>query len=333
MFKRGRIPLACVSLACAAAAVAGCGSSSSGSSSSASSSSGASKKLTVGYVAFSLTTTPQQELKKGEEQQGAKYGYTINAVDGGGEPAKANTGIQTLVTQKVNAIIVDSYGPEDLKAGLLAAKEAKIPVYIPYAPGPSNEVAWTVRGNAGTAESEALVKNMGSTGSVLAFTLPAGANCVSSQRQFEAVMKKYPGIKVREQPIKAPGYQQEAATATQGWLKSHPAGGEKLAVWGCWDGPSSAAAAALVEAGRNDVAAYGQNTEAATVGLLKKKQYTASWYFDSVAFGAHMVDLIHADANTPYEQIKPQFGTFPGIEVTQSNVEEFIKKYPQVIGK
>jgi ribose transport system substrate-binding protein len=332
MFNRCRIPVGCLALACAAAAVAGCGSSSTNSSSSGGSGSGASKKLTVGYVAFSLTTTPQQEMKKGMEEQGAKYGYTINAVDGGGEPAKANSAIQTLVTQKVNAIVIDSYGPEDIKAGVLAAKAAKIPIYIPYAPGPSNEVAWTVRGNAGTIESETLVKNMGETGSVLAFTLPAGANCVSSQKQFEAVMKKHPGIKVREQPIKAPGYQQEAATTTQGWLKSHPAGGEKLAVWGCWDGPASAAAAALNEAGRTDVAAYGQNTEAPTVALLKKKQYTASWYFDSIAFGRHMIDLVHEEAGTPYEQIKPQFGTFPAIEVTPSNVDEFIKKYPQVVG-
>jgi ribose transport system substrate-binding protein len=332
MLKRGRIPVACLALACVAAAIAGCGSSSSSSSSSGSSSGGESKKLTVGYLAFSLTTTPQQEMKKGQEEEGAKYGYTVKAVDGGGEPAKANTGIQTLVTQKVNAIVVDSYGPEDIKAGILAAKAAKIPVYIPYAPGPSNEVAWTVRGNAGTVETEALVKNMGESGSVLAFTLPAGANCVSSQKQFEAVMKKHPGIKVREQPIKAPGYQQEAATTTQGWLKSHPAGGEKLAIWGCWDGPATAAAAALNEAGRSDVDAYGQNTEAATVALLKKKLYTASWYFDSIAFGRHMIDLIHEQAGTPYDQIKPQFGTFPGIEVNQSNVDEFVKKYPQVLG-
>ena len=333
MSKRGRLGLTSLALICVAAVVAGCGSSSSSSSSSSSGSTASSggKKLTVGYVAFSLSTVPQQEMKKGQEQEGQKFGYTVTTVDGGGEPAKANAAMQTLITQGVNAIVIDSYGGDSIKAGLLAAKSAKIPVYVPYAPGPNNEVAWAVRGNAGTISAQVLVKNLGSSGSVLALTLPAGPNCVSSQQQFEAIMKNNPGIKVREQPIKVPGYQQEAATTTQGWLKSHPSS-EKLAIWGCWDGPATAAASALNEAGRHDVKVYGQNTEASTIALLEKKQYTASWYFDSVAFGAHMIDLIHEQASTPYEQIKPQFGKFPSIEVNQSNVKEFVSKYPQVVG-
>jgi ribose transport system substrate-binding protein len=331
MLKRGRFGLASLVVVCIAAVAGGCGSSGSSSSGSSSSSSSASKKLTIGYVAFSLSTVPQQEMKKGEEEAAKKYGYTVTTVDGGGEPAKANAAMQTLITQGVNAIVIDSYGNESIKAGLLAAKEAKIPVYIPYSPGPDSEVAQAVLGNAGTASAEAMVKNMGATGSVLAFTLPAGPNCVSSQQQMETVLKAHPGIKLREQPIKAPGFQQEAATATQGWLKSHPSS-EKLAIWGCWDGPATAAAAALNEAGRHDVAVYGQNTEAATVALLEKKEYTASWYFDSVAFGAHMIELIHEDASTPYEQLKPRFSKFPSVEVNQSNVKEFVKKYPQVVG-
>lgn len=332
MVYRRRFRVASLVLACAALVIAGCGGggkSSGGKGSSAS----ASKKLTIGYVAYSLTTTPQQELKKGQEEQAAKYGYTVKAVDGGGEPTKANAAMQTLVTQGVNAIVIDSYAAEELRAGLEAAKEAEIPVYVPYSPGsaPEEGVAWSVRGNAGTPSAEALVKNMGESGSVLALTLPAGGNCLSSQRQFEAVMKQHPKIKYTEQPIKIPGYQQESSTATLGWLKSHPKG-EKLAIWGCWDGPATAAAAALVEAGRTDVDVYGQNTEAATAALLEKKQYTESWYFDSVAFGRHMVELIHSEATTPYSQIKPQFGTFEGVAVTPENVKEFLKEYPQVKG-
>lgn len=346
MFENGRtraalMGFACLALICGLVA-AGCGGSSggdtggsSGESSGESETSGGGsggESLTVGYVAFSLSTTPQQELKKGQEEQAAKYGYTLKTVDGGGEPAKAIAAMQTLITQGVDAIVVDSYGEEQLTAGILAAQSAEIPVYIAYAPGPAENVAWAVRGNAGTDETKKLVEDIGESGSVLALTLPAGPNCVSSQEQFEEVIAEYPGIKVRQQPVKIPGYQQEAATATTGWLKSQSSG-ENLAIWGCWDGPAVAAASAVNEAGMaGKVDLYGQNTEAATVELLKKNQFTASWYFDSVAFGRKMIELIHGDAEKSYGELEPEFTTFPGIEVNQENVNEFVKEFPQVLG-
>jgi len=288
--------------------------------------------LTVAYIPFSLTIKPQQELKKGMEEQVKKYGDTLKVIDGGGEPAKAIAAMQTAITEGVDAIIMDSYGEAQIKAGLLAAKSAEIPVYMAYAPGEMPEAAYAVRGNAGTPSTEKLVEEMGKTGSVLAFTVPSGPNCVSSQEQFEEIIEKYPGIKVREQPVKIPGYQQEAATATTGWLKSQNSG-EKIAIWGCFDAPAVAAASAVNEAGMaGKVAIYGQNTEAASVSLLEKGQYTASWYFDSIAFGRKMIELTNGDAGKSYSEIEPQFTTFEGIEVNQQNVKEFVKEFPQVLG-
>lgn len=291
-----------------------------------------SEPLTVAYIPFSLTIKPQQELKKGMEEQAKKYGYTLKVVDGGGEPAKAIAAMQTVITQGVDAIVLDSYGEDQIKAGLLAAKSAEIPVYMAYAPGEMPETAVAVRGNAGAASAEKLVEEMGETGSVLALTVPSGPNCVSSQEQFEEIVEEHPGITVREQPVKIPGYQQEAATATTGWLKSQNSG-EKIAIWGCFDAPAVAAASAVNEAGMaGEVAIYGQNTEAATVNLLEKKQYTASWYFDSIAFGRKMIELVHGNAGTAYSELEAQFTTFPGIEVNQQNVKKFVKEFPQVLG-
>lgn len=333
---KGRTLLGLLVLVCSAAIIAGCGSSSSsnsggssGASSASSGSGGSGKKLTVGYVAYTLTAPPQQDMKKGFEQEAQKYGYTVKTVDAQGDAAKANSLMQTFVTQRVDAIVTDSFSADTLRAGITAAKQAGIPVYLGYAPGDSPDLAAAIQANAGTESASLLVKQLGPSGSVLAFTLPPGPNCVSSEKQFDAVMAANPGWKVQKQPVPVPGWAQAASSATNAWLKSHPKG-QKLAIWGCWDGPAAGAASALVQAGRTDVKVYGQNTEADSAALLQKNDYAASYYFDSAALARHIMDIVHSNAGVPVGSIKHVFERFKGILVTPSTVNVFLKKYPQV---
>lgn len=331
----GRTLSAVVALACTAAFAAGCGSddtSDSGSSSSSGTNSAASeKKLNVGYVAYTLAAPPQQDMKKGFEQKGEEYGYTVKTVDAQGDAAKANSLMQTFVTQGMDAIVTDSFSGDTLRAGVTAAKEAGIPVYLGYAPEDTPDLAAAIQANAGTESAERMVEDLGPEGSVLAFTLPPGPNCVSSEKQFDEVMAANPGWDVRKQPVPVPGWEQAAASATSAWLKSHPKG-EKLAIWGCWDGPAIGGAAALNQADRNDVNVYGQNTEAKSADLLSKKQYTASWYIDSTALAEHIMELVRGNADKELADIEHKFERFKGIEVDQSTIGEFLKEYPQVAG-
>lgn len=293
--------------------------------------SGASDALVVGYVAYTLAAPPQQDIKKGIEEQAKKYGYTVKTVDSQADVVKANSLMQTFVTQGVDAIILDSHSADTLAAGINAANAKQIPVYLAYAPEDSDSVAAAVQANAGTESATKMVDDLGDTGSVLAFTLPAGANCVSSERQFDEVMAKNPGWEVQKQQVTVPGWEQVASTTTTGWLKSHEEG-SPLAVWSCWDGPGVGAASALKQAGRDDVNLYGQVTDSATVALLQDKRYTASYYFDSVALGRRMVELVHKNAGKSLGDIQHTFERFPGVLVTQATVTDFLAKYPQVMG-
>lgn len=289
-------------------------------------------KFTVAYIAYSLSEQPQQQIALGMKNEAAKYGYTVNAVDGLSNSKDANSLMQTEISQGANAIVLDSWGKANLEAGLQEAHAAKIPVYLLFSPDshPYPDVAVDVRANAGTASTQAIIKNQGKKGSVLEFTLPIGANCVSSAEQFSAVMKKYPGWKIQTQAVPAPGWAEVAAATTKAWLLSHPKGGQ-LAIWGCWDGPSEGAASALAAANRFDVKVYGQDTDAGSVALLEKRHYEASFYFNDLAVGAHAIDLAHGNASVPFNRIKPAFESYPPIEVTQQNVRAFVKKFPSVV--
>ncbi len=285
---------------------------------------------TIGYVSYSLGTAPQQGLVQGQQEQAKKYGYTIKIADSQASAAKANSLMQSFVTQGVDAIHVDSYSPDVLQAGILAAKGAKITVYLSMSDGDPKDVASIVRANAGTDESTRLLRDLGDKGAVLAFTLPSGSNCVSSEAQFDAVLQKAPDVTVTKHPVNVPGFEADAAAVTKAWLRSHPAG-TPLAVWSCWDGPALGVASALIANERLDVKDYGQNTEAKTVDLLKNKQFTADWYIDAVALGREIVDQVHENASVDYAQIKGKFSAFPTVMVDQSNVDDFVRKYPQIL--
>jgi ribose transport system substrate-binding protein len=341
-WRRGRVLCAAVAVAAAAAITAGCGSSSSsGGSGSASSSGGASsaaasgasssgKKLTIAYVSYSLQAANQQYLNKGFIAEAKKYGYATKTVDSGGDVGKANQLMQTLITQKVNAIVFDSYGTKAMQAGVLAAKAAHIPVYAAYNWGPPVNVAASIQAAAAKQETNAMLSGMGNKGSVLAFTLPAGANCVNGVSTFKTIMAAHPGVKVTYHATVAPGWQVDANNATAAWLKSNPT--PPLAVWGCWDGPSVGATAAIAAAGKTkDVKVYGDYGEADAINAIKAGKYTATWYFDGITLGQKIVQLMHANANTPYDQIKGQFVQLSPIEVNQANVSQFIKAHPESV--
>ena len=133
----------------------------------------------------------------------------------------------------------------------------------------------------------------------------------------------------RKQEVAAPGWQKDGSVATASWLQSHPAGKEPLAIWGCWDGPAEGAASALREAGRTDVKVYGDFAEPAGLDALKKGLFTATYWFDNGASGRKTVDLIRADSTK--KVIVPAYINAPAVEVDQSNINQFLKKYPQAL--
>lgn len=328
MLTRSRFARMAVVATVAALAVAGCGSDDEGG---GSGSSGEAKKdLTVGYVSYSAQVKIQQDVAAGMEEQGKKYGYKTKVVDAGGDVGKANSLMRTLVTQKVDAIVFDSFGDKAMQAGIQAAKAAKIPVYAAYNWGKPTDVAASILLAAPEEQTNRMIEDLGDKGSVLAFTLPAGDNCVNGEKIFDEIMKEHPNIKVDKHATKAPGWQEDSASATKAWLKSHPKG-EPLAIWGCWDGPAVGATAALAEEGRDDVKVYGDYGEADAINAIKAKKYTATYYFDARKLGATIVDLVKKHSAVPYEEIETEYVEFPPIEVDQENVDQFLQDHPEAV--
>lgn len=120
--------------------LAACGSSSGSSSSSsseattASAGSGSGKtevpKKTIGWVDATLAGSYQQRIYQVGKAALEHVGWEVKTVDTKGEPATAASGVSSLVSSNVDAIIMSAVTPSTARAGLLQAKDKGIPVLM-----------------------------------------------------------------------------------------------------------------------------------------------------------------------------------------------------------
>lgn len=85
-------------------------------------------KKTIGWVDATLDGAYQQRLYNAFKAATDHLGWEVKVVDTQGDPQKAATGISTLVTSRVDAIILSAIELNTIRTGLLDAKNAGIPV-------------------------------------------------------------------------------------------------------------------------------------------------------------------------------------------------------------
>lgn len=313
---------------CGVLALAGCGGSDHKPGAAAQPKAGGGPGATIGVVINTLADVNQADILRGVKDQGKKYGWTVKSTDTQSDPAKANAAMRTFVQQKVAGIFVTVYSGSVMQAGLTAARAAKIPVILDGANDLVPGVAAIIPLGSGEEEGKAVVEALGGSGSVLAFTFPPGAPCVAQWEQSKKVFDANPGVEYTTHDVPAPGWITEGQKATAAWLQTHPAGSSKLAIWGCWDGPTFGAIAALTAAKRKDVKVFGNGGEPDAINAIRSGKMTASIFYDQYTggglAGAQLLHdaLVAGDKWTP----KAQPNSFQRIDA--SNVKEVCAKYP-----
>lgn len=317
-----RVGAAGVAIVLAAGVLAAC----SDSDGSAGDSSGGSAR--IGVVANSLADSNQADILRGYEDQGKKYGWTVESTDSQGDAAKANAAIQTYVQQGVDGIAVMVYQAEVLQSGIQAAKASGIPVVLNGANELADGVAAVIPVAAGEAQADALIAGIGTTGDVLMFTFPPGAPCVAQLEDSSAVFDANPGIKTTTHDVPAPGWVVEGQKATATWLQTHPAGGTPLAIWGCWDGPTFGAIAALAAANRTDVKVYGNGGEPEALANVQAGKMAGTIFYDQYTGGGLSGATLLHDAIEAGSDWTPKSVPNPSEVVDSTNIADICSRYP-----
>ena len=181
-------------------------------------------------------------------------GWDVNVIDTQNDVAAVISRIQDMVTQKVDAIVVN-VDPSQITAGLQAAKDANIPVIgMDAGADPLLVTNVTSNGYAMAAETSSYVADrIGGKGNVVMFVFDAFPPVQVRGVVASAVFGNYPDIKILDKvtPDVSDGGIADSRAKMEAILTANPTPGSISAVWAAWDQPALGALQAIEAAGRD----------------------------------------------------------------------------------
>jgi erythritol transport system substrate-binding protein len=198
---KGRLVAA---LSVSALALAACGSSNSSSSSSSGSSGGSSGAKKAGGLVAVITPAVDNPFFKAEADaavaEAKKLGYTTSAASHDDDPNKQSQLIDTAISRKAKAIILDNAGADASIGAVKKAKQAGIPVFLIDREINATGIAAAqiVSNNAQGAQlgGQEFVKAMGGKGKYVELVgLATDTNAGVRSKGFEDVIKQVPALK------------------------------------------------------------------------------------------------------------------------------------------
>ncbi|MFI6076383.1 D-ribose ABC transporter substrate-binding protein [Actinoplanes sp. NPDC051343] len=216
---RPLVPIVVVALALTA-----CGNKSDDSSSSSAATPAASKLIVI------ITPSPDNVFFKAEQDASAaeakKLGYDTLVLSHDDDPTKQSQEIDTAISRKAAAIILDNAGADSSEAAIQRAKDAKIPTFLidREINKTGIAVAQIVSNNAqgaGLGGSE-FAKLMGNKGKYAELTGKAtDTNAGVRSQGYHGILDQFPDLKMVAQQS-ANWDQAEALSKTQTILQAHP---------------------------------------------------------------------------------------------------------------
>lgn len=288
-------------------------------------------KPLVGIVSISATEANNARYIKGAEAAAKELGWEVSVIDAAGSADQANAAIQNFAQRGTTAIIDMVFPFSSIGAGLDAAKSANIPV-VTWGGGLGSTVAAT-NGSGGpmvVPVNDVMLKAMEGKGSLLVLAYRTGEVCRNREVELDKALTAYPDVKVTKNEVRIPGYFEDGAQYANAWLAAHPAGDEKLAIWGCWDDPAIGAIGSLRAQGRDDVKVYGVNGNAQALENIKNGFMTATAWQDSYTEGYNMIKLL-PEIQKAGADWQPKAVEVPAVLVTKETVEKFIADHPDAI--
>lgn len=213
------------------------------------------EQLVIGSMLWNASVPFYSNFIKGQQEEAAKLGVKLVMVDGKGDLGTEVAGIQQLVTQGVDAILVTASDPTGIAPAVKKAVAADIPVFAVNNRVDDSAGAVTFIGaddlEFGKQQATLLADAVGEDAEVayLVGTLGTSAQLLR-QQGFEEVLADHSGIQVVD--TQSGNWDAaQALTVVQDWLNKYPAGSLDAIVA---QGPEAANAAKYAaDRGRTDI--------------------------------------------------------------------------------
>lgn len=285
MYKKWRL----AAVASAALLLSACGvatSSDTGSDSSSTDPVASEEQLTIGFAQATQQSPFYVALGDGVRAAAEAAGAELIYVDANGDIAKQNNDIEDLITQGVDAILINPVDPQGIAPSMASAKAAGIPVITVdrFAEG---AIAHIGRDNVamGRLVGDAVLAALGSEGGKILEIQGDAGGTVAMDRSagFNAAFDGVASIEVVQGPF-AEYIRANAVTAMQDLLQAHP---DVRAVYAHNDDMALGALQVLLENGRTDVLVSGvDGLMEAVEAIAGGDQYVATSLNDPISLGA-----------------------------------------------
>lgn len=227
-----------------------------------------------------------------------ELGWQVNVIDTAGDVAAVISRIEDVVTQGVDAIVIN-VDPAQVGAGLQSAADAGIPVVgMDAGSDPLVAANITSNGYAMAAETAVYVANrIGGEGNVVMFTFDPFPPVQVRGVIADAVFGNFPDITVidRITPDVSDGGISDSRSMMEAVLAANPEPGSIAAVWAAWDQPALGALQAIEAAGRTDegivITGIDANPQARDA-IAQGGNFEASVAQDFVGIGTATADTV-----------------------------------------
>ncbi|GAA0268056.1 sugar ABC transporter substrate-binding protein [Cryptosporangium japonicum] len=293
---------------------------------------GGDDEFTVGVVALDATQITANRERKAAQDAMKKLGWKTVEVNSNGNPAEAITAIQNLVQRKVDAIVVQTYTPDQLTAGLAAAKAADIPVFSSSGGEAGGTMAGAVELVNAAAVNDPLIEKLKSMPKVelLELRYTPGAPCRARADDLDAKLKDLPQVNVTRQEVKIPGGQQSAQQATSGWLQKYKdTPGTNLVIWPCFSEAALGAVAAEQQLKRGPYELYTWDVSKPAVEALKAGTMSAVLWIQVEEAGQQLADLIQ-EYRDGKDGWKTKTVPAPSVLLTPDNIDKYLSETPDL---
>ncbi len=217
--------------------------------------SGTQDEYVIGAMLWNASVPFYSNFIKGQEEMAAELGVKLVMVDGKGDLGAQVAGIQQLVTQGVDAILVTASDPTGIAPAVKQAVAADIPVFAVNNRVDDSAGAVTFIGaddyEFGKQQATLLADTVGEDAKVAYLVGALGTSAqLLRQEGFDEVLADHPGIQVVE--TQSGNWDAaEALTVVQDWLNKYPEGSLDAIVA---QGPEAANAAKYAaDRGRGDI--------------------------------------------------------------------------------
>ena len=213
------------------------------------------QKRTIAVMTPFLAQPGTQLMVEAFETAAKAKSWEVNVIDTSGDVAALVSRMEDVSLQKVDAIVIN-VDPSQIKTGLLAAKDAGIPVFgMDSGNDPLLKANVTSNGYVMAAETATyVVDQLNGQGNVVMFIFEPYPPVHKRGAIAESIFNNSPDIKILDKitPSFDKGPLEGSRNAMEAFLNANPEKGSIQAVWAAWDDPALGAEQAIIDAGRQN---------------------------------------------------------------------------------